>query len=59
MIASGGAVSRPAPLAELRYRSADDGRLNDVVAPAFQHRALVLADPQLHLLQHDPVRAVP
>ena len=50
---------RTAPLAEMRDRGADDGRLHYMVAASFLNRALVLADVNGHLLQHYAVRAVP
>src|SRR5271165_5430746 len=45
--------------AEARDRRADDGRLEHVVAPPLLDRALVLAHPDVHLLEHHPVGTVP
>src|SRR5215469_1226739 len=45
--------------AEVGDRGADDRGLHDVVLPALLHRALMLADAHLHVLEHHAVGAVP
>jgi hypothetical protein len=51
-------LARASRLAKVRDRGTDDGRFYDVIPAPFLDRALMLADPDDHLLQHHAVCSV-